>query len=498
MLADIARDIPAADRYGRVVQALKRLFPCDAAALLRLSGGALQPLAVAGLSDDTLGRRFVVREHPRLARILASDRPVRFADSQLPDPYDGLIDASEEQLEVHDCLGATLRVDGEPWGVLTLDALSPHAFDAIEPAALETLVRLAEASVRAAEAVDRWSGQAQLARDEHRALEADDSGELVGKSAAMHDLDRLIRTVASSDLLVLVLGETGTGKELVAQRIHSLSPRSAHPLVHVNCAALPEALAESELFGHTRGAFTGAVAERRGKFELADGGTLLLDEIGELALPLQAKLLRVLQSGELQRVGSDRALRVDVRTIAATNRDLAREVAEGRFRADLYHRLSVFPLLVPPLRDRGRDVLEIAGRFLERNQRRLALRNLRLTKDARAALLAYPWPGNVRELEHVISRGALLAAAGVGRDRRVIEVDVPHLGLARSPQPTSAATRLPPLRIGQTLAKATEQFQSAWLRRLIDEHDGNFAAAARSAGMDRGNFHRLARRLGLR
>jgi anaerobic nitric oxide reductase transcription regulator len=187
-----------------------------------------------------------------------------------------------------------------------------------------------------------------------------------------------INLVGGSDLTVLITGETGVGKELVAQAIHAASPRADKPIISLNCAALPDTLVESELFGHVRGAFTGAMNDRRGKFELANGGTLFLDEVGELSLTVQAKLLRVLQSGQLQRLGSDKEHQVDVRLIAATNRDLAEEVRSGRYRADFYHRLSVYPLRVPALRDRGRDVLLLSGFFLEQNRSRMGLNSLRL------------------------------------------------------------------------------------------------------------------------
>jgi anaerobic nitric oxide reductase transcription regulator len=191
-------------------------------------------------------------------------------------------------------------------------------------------------------------------------------------------------------LSVLITGETGVGKELVAEAIHLQSPRAQKPLISLNCAALPELLVESELFGHVKGAFSGAVNGRSGKFELADGGTIFLDEVGELPLPVQAKLLRVLQSGQLQRVGSDQEHHVDVRIIAATNRDLAEEVRVGRFRADLYHRLSVYPLRVPPLRERGRDVLLLAGFFLEENRARMGLRSLRLNPRRKSCWWVMP------------------------------------------------------------------------------------------------------------
>lgn len=210
---------------------------------------------------------------------------------------------------------------------------------------------------------------------------------------------------------MLISGETGTGKELVAKAVHQGSPRAANPLVYLNCAALPESVAESELFGHVKGAFTGAISNRSGKFEMADNGTLFLDEIGELSLALQAKLLRVLQYGDIQRVGDDRSLRVDVRVLAATNRDLRQEVVEGRFRADLYHRLSVFPLSVPPLRERESDVVLLAGYFCEQCRLRMGLARVILAEAARNRLQQWSWPGNVRELEHAIHRAVVLARA---------------------------------------------------------------------------------------
>lgn len=508
LVADLSRDFTAEERYRRLLATLRQIFPCDAVALLQLqnpgAGGErgqqfLKPVAVDGLSEDTLGRRFDVATQPRLAHILQSREPVRFENSDLRDPYDGLVEGAGATLPVHDCMGATLYIDGQPWGVLTLDALRAGAFDDISPAALRTFIGLAEASVKAALTIAALRRRAEREQQVNRALLADRGRrELIGKSAAMQRLRGEIAVVAPSDLTVLILGETGVGKELVAQQLHAASGRAQQTLVHVNCAALPETLADSELFGHRRGAFTGATQDRGGKFELADGGTLLLDEIGELPLSIQAKLLRVLQSGELQRPGSDRALRVDVRVLAATNRDLKAEVAAGRFRADLYHRLSVFPVWVPPLRERGRDVLELAGFFLEDNQRRLGVNNLCLSAAAKQALLAYAWPGNVRELEHLLSRGALLAVAQQTRQQRWITIDVAHLGLGES-APAPADDQAQAAVVDDVpLAEATREFQRQWLRQALRRTDDNLSAAAKIAGMDRGNFHRLLKKLGLR
>jgi anaerobic nitric oxide reductase transcription regulator len=495
---------PAAadDRHFKsLLAAVRGLVACDAAVLLRLHDDALMPVAVDGLTDEAMGRRFPVAAHPRLAQLLGSSQSLRFAaDCGLPDPYDGLVAGQRELLAVHDCMGAPLRHAGKLWGLVTLDALNSHAFDAVAPQHMQAVVALLEAGIEASEALHaahaRAAHEQALARERRAGVAA--PRELLGKSAAMQQLKREIDTVAASDLTVLILGETGVGKELVAQRLHMRSSRAEQALVQINCAALPEGLADSELFGHKKGAFTSAVQDRVGKFELADGGTLFLDEVGELSLPVQAKLLRVLQSGELQRPGSDKQLRVDVRVLAATNRDLRGEVAAGRFRADLYHRLSVYPLQVPPLRERGRDVLTLAGGFLEENQHRLGARNLRLTPDANAALLAHGWPGNVRELEHVLSRAALRALSEQGRGGRWIGIEPRHLALhavGASAEPTRVEDGL----IGTPggLRAATEAFQRRWMEAAIARHEGSLARAAEEAGMDRSNFHRLARRMGL-
>jgi transcriptional regulator with GAF, ATPase, and Fis domain len=251
--------------------------------------------------------------------------------------------------------------------------------------------------------------------------------EIVGSSEALQSMARLIKQVARTESTVLLLGETGTGKELIARAIHTMSPRSARPIVKVNCGAISPSLVESELFGHERGAFTGALRTRPGRFELADGGTLFLDEIGELPPDAQVKILRVLQEQEFERVGGDRSIRVDVRIIAATNRDLEEEVRQGRFRADLYYRLNVFPVRVPPLRERVGDIPLLSRHFVEQHARKMA----KALKDVSAGSLErmqrYSWPGNVRELQNVLERACVLS------DSAIVEVE--ELQLGRRPVP---------------------------------------------------------------
>jgi anaerobic nitric oxide reductase transcription regulator len=509
VLLEIARDLTAslaaADRYGRLLAAIRRAIPCDAACLLRLQGQELVPLAAHGLAPAALARRYHRREHPRLDLILGSPEPVRFPpDSALADPFDGLIErAPHPHVRVHACLGCALTEGGEVVGALTVDALEPGAFDRLDGRFLATLGALAGAAMRTTaliEALERRAEQrGQVARELQRQA-AQASGELVGASPALGRVLEEVAVVARSDLSVLVTGETGVGKELVVHRIHALSARREEALIHVNCAALPEAIAESELFGHVAGAFTGAERDRAGKFEVADGGTLFLDEVGELPLTVQAKLLRAVQSGEIQRVGSDRVHRVDVRVVAATNRDLPREVARGRFRADLFHRLAAFPLHVPPLRERREDVPLLAVHFADAARRRLGVGPVRLSQAVRARLAAADWPGNVRELENVVGRAVLRAA-----DRREpsspASVELAHLDLdpagaaiPRAAEPEAAAAPGPP----PPLSERVRDYQRALIREALARSGGSWAGAARELGMHRSNLHHLAGRLGLR
>lgn len=499
---DLARELPEQERYRRLLNALRTLIPCDAVALLRLDGVQLIPLAVEGLSPDTLGRRFKLAEHPRFSALLERRGPTRFpASCALPDPYDGLIDAPRSALEIHDCMGCPLFMDDQPWGLVTLDALDSARFRPRDLDNLEAFARLMAAAVKT---VQRFDSLARRAEDQHLLAERyrqiavqAEAPELIGHGTAHKRLLAEIDVVAGSDLTVLISGETGVGKELVARTIHERSSRALRPLISLNCAALPEALVESELFGHVRGAFSGAVSARRGKFELADGGTLFLDEVGEMPLTIQAKLLRVLQGGQLQRLGSDHDHHVDVRIIAATNRDLAAAVRAGHFRADLYHRLSVYPLQVPPLRERGRDVLLLAGNFLEQNRSRLGVRSLRLTGDAQAALLAHTWPGNVRELEHVLGRAALKAKARGDGHARVISIDIDDLNLAVAQLPQKALTATRRTAPEQDLRHAVDEYQRQLIAAALQRAHGSWAIAARELGLDRSNLQRLAGRLGI-
>jgi transcriptional regulator with GAF, ATPase, and Fis domain len=276
---------------------------------------------------------------------------------------------------------------------------------------------VAIANARAFEQVEALRRELELERDYLRQeiQEAGQFGEILGRSAALGRLLRQVEMVAPTDAGVLILGESGSGKELVARAIHERSARARRPLVKVNCGSIPRELFESEFFGHARGSFTGAVRDRVGRFQLADGGTLFLDEVGEIPVELQSKLLRVLQEGEFERVGDEATRRVNVRVVAATNRDLRQEVAAGRFRLDLYYRLGVFPMEVPPLRERVEDIPELAAHFARRACARFHVPAPRLTERELERAKQYHWPGNVRELQNVVERAVILAEGGTLR-----------------------------------------------------------------------------------
>jgi len=325
--------------------------------------------------------------------------------------------------------------------------------------------------------------------------------EMVGKGPAMRRLYALLSRAAPSEGRVLISGENGTGKELVARALHRHSRRSAGPFVRVNCAAVPEGLIESELFGHERGAFTGATAVRRGKFELADTGTLFLDEVGDMPQAMQAKLLRVLQENEFERVGGTETLRVDVRVVAATNRDLEADVAAGRFREDLYYRLAVVHLRTPPLRERREDLPELLSTFLAEACRRNGRRPLRLLPDAVALLSAQPYPGNVRELRNLVERLAILCdgpTVSAAQAGDLLPAPRTH-ALAEAPRPVPAVPPGPAPAVGsKPFREQVEDAEREIIVRTLAFTGDNVTEAARLLDLERGHFYKKMKALGLR
>jgi PAS domain S-box-containing protein len=312
--------------------------------------------------------------------------------------------------------------------------------------------------VEAEQKIQSLTAETELLREELQALHDDEA--LIGESQALRQVLRDIGQVAKTDATVLILGETGTGKELVARAIHAAGARSARPLITVNCAAIPATLIESELFGHEAGAFTGATKKRAGRFSLADKGTIFLDEIGELPLDLQAKLLRVLQEGEFDPVGGSSTRKVNVRVLAATNRDLEKSVHEGTFREDLFYRLNVFPLRLPPLRERGDDVVRLASAFTRRFAAKMGRTIAPLTADSGRLLTSYSWPGNVRELQNVIERAVITAIDGrLNLERALPEASPAHLPTSEDSTPSSGRIRT---------AKELEQLERTNILRALD------------------------------
>jgi formate hydrogenlyase transcriptional activator len=297
-------------------------------------------------------------------------------------------------------------------------------------------------------------------------------GDLVGASSGLRRVMRQIELVAPTDATVLITGESGTGKELVARAIHEHSARKDRPMVKLNCSAVPESLFESEFFGHVKGAFTGALKDKPGRFELADAGTLFLDEIGEVPLAMQAKLLRVLQEQELERIGDTRTRKVNVRVIAASNRDLTKEVDEGGFRQDLYYRLRVFPIEVPPLRERREDIALLAEHFVKQAARRMNRPEPQVTKEALRQLAAYDWPGNIRQLQNVIERSIILWAGGP------LTFDLPESGEARSIEPDKTTLRKPALLTREELKRQERETIAAALQQTNGKIFGPDGAAA--------------------
>ncbi len=316
---------------------------------------------------------------------------------------------------------------------------------------------------------------------------------IIGTSDAMQAVVRLARTVAPANTTVFLLGESGTGKEVLARSIHQWSPRAGHPFIAVNCVALSPDLMESELFGHEKGAFTGAIARKAGKFELAEGGTIFLDEIGELTPKLQTKLLRVLQEKEFQRVGGTRDIRADVRILAATNRDLSKALHSGEFREDLYYRLNVVSITLPRLRDRSDDIPALIHHFLDLYSREVKRPRLGITPSAIDFLKSCPWKGNVRELQNAIERAVVLCPGHV-----IGESDFP--AEIRGAAPASSEAAPDPSGIGETLsmAEAVSQFKRNLIRKALDRAQGNQAEAASLLGLQRSNLSRLMKALNLR
>ncbi|MGK3961216.1 nitric oxide reductase transcriptional regulator NorR [Sorangium sp. So ce118] len=501
-------EAPARDEaLQRILRALAQATAADALSVLTAAeDGSVGVAAQIGLSPAALGLSFNPAEHPRLRRAALAAGPIRFLDPSEPDPYSGwLLGSTGEIHPIHACMAVPLRVQGRLAGLLTLDACDPHGLRGLRDEDARMFAGLCAGALR----LDVGPGPAPAAG----ARRAASGGALPGRSAAMRRIEREIAVLAPLSVPVLVTGETGVGKELVARALHERSPRASRPLVIVNCAAIPAQLVESELFGHRKGAFTGATAARAGRFEAAHGGTIFLDEIGELPLAAQAQLLRALQEGEIQPVGEDRARRVEARVVAATNRDLRREVAEGRFRADLFHRLWVYPICVPPLRERREDIPALCERFAAEIAAELGAARVDFAEPALRALTEAGWPGNVRELKNAVERAVLrrTMAEGTGAAGRTLVLrreDVDDAGehgaLARPGAPRIELPGARPWPAGvppgapvEPLVEALERARREAFARAFRAAGGNAAMASRLLGVSRSYAYKEAVRLGL-
>ena len=457
---------------ARALRALQSLVPSDLAAVLRLvEPTRLRVVAAAGpLASEAVRAHEVDLSHlPGIRQVLESRRPRAFEahdHADQGDPYHDILHLEEG----HSCMVVPLFAGDRTLGCITMDrtVCGVYPQEHVELAGVVgQLVSLALVFAEQARLLDRTRRQLT---EQNRLLTERVGGADVAvrrleqaRSPGMQELVRMGPQVAASGLPVLIQGATGTGKEVLAQALHAWSPRVGRPFVQLNCAAIPEALVESELFGHVRGAFSGATRDRPGRFRTANGGTLLLDEVGELPLGAQAKLLRVLQEGTFEPVGSDRSVRVDVRVLAATHVDLKEAVAAGLFREDLYYRLAVFPMHVPPLRERPEDIVPIARSVLR--ERATAGRGpWELSSEAQEALLAAPWPGNVRELVNVLERAMVLCPAGT--------LEPLHLGLG----PGGASRGAGPL---PRFAEA----ERAYLERVLAEAGGKLYGADGAAAL---------------
>jgi two-component system response regulator HydG len=442
----------------------------------------------------TMHRILVVDDHLEMARTLADylaqhameARAVASAQEALSqlgrESFDALLtDLRMKGMDGLDLLDAAHKLDPElPVVVMTAFGGVDSAVESIQRGAYHYVTKPFKLDVVRV-LLERACRERALKNENRRLRRAMDDrfADILGTSQPMQTLFTLIERIAQVASPALVLGETGTGKELVARALHHGGPRAAGPFVAVNCAAVPESLLESELFGHTRGAFTGATQARRGLFLDADGGTLLLDEIGELSPALQARLLRVLESGEIRALGSDAVRTVDVRVVAATHRPLSDLVHRGEFREDLYFRLKVLPIVLPPLRERGDDIRLLAEHFLSRSRERSPQSTARaFSADAIAALLAHPWPGNVRELQHLIERLVVTS------DKDVLDGAAVRAALepapSRSSSPFGAFDALPTLR----------DLEQQYIDHVLERTGGNKTKAADILGIDPSTLHR--------
>jgi len=462
----------------KVLESILAIVPADQVAILLTENGGAEFTSIMGRHRRLGANQPVRASQTILNRVLEENLAVLSDDVQGDDEYrksDSLIER-----RVHSVMAVPLEFQEKLLGVLYLEASLPGVhFDSDMLQLVMTLGNIV------ALAIDNAGHLEQLGLENRRLHEElSIHHSMIGESKAMREVYAFISRVAGRDSTVLISGESGTGKELVARAVHTNSARKDKPFVAINCAAITETLLESELFGHEKGSFTGAVAQKKGKLEVAEGGTVFLDEIGELALPMQAKLLRVLQEREFERVGGTRQIKLDVRLIAATNRDLKEASRTGAFRSDLYYRLNVVSLEMPALRDRKEDIPLLAAFFAARHAEKVKRNVAGISPEARACLMRYDWPGNVRELENAIERAVVL-----GSTELILPEDLPDSILEES---SASGESVGALHDGIRDAK------KALIERAIEQAKGNYTEAAKLLGVHPNHLFRLIRTLNLK
>ena len=469
------------DRDAMGWQLLGMIFdvvPADRAAILHFESGS-ENFDSAIAWDRALGPGNTVQVSRTVVRRVLQERAgLLVSEVGADETLSGV--STVKQLKVQSVLCVPLLAGERVSAVIYVDIR--NAKQRFDQNHLQVMAAVASIASLALENVRLWEGL----REENRRLRSEINLEhsMVGTSSRMHEILDIIQRAAPTTSTVLIQGESGTGKELVARAIHRNSPRNEQNFIAINCAALTESLLESELFGHERGAFTGAVGQKKGKIEVADKGTLFLDEIGELAMGMQAKLLRVLQEREFERVGGTRPLKVDVRLIAATNRNLLDAVQQGRFRSDLYYRLNVVSINMPTLRERREDIPALAHSFLEKFSKKGNTRRKEMSPEALAALMQYDWPGNVRELENAIERAVVLGPEGV-----VLAEDLPEAVLE---------TSSPAGQSGAKYLGAVKESKKQLVLQALEQSNGYYVEAAKILGIHPNSLLRLIRNLGLK
>ncbi|OLE55823.1 MAG: hypothetical protein AUG51_01385 [Acidobacteria bacterium 13_1_20CM_3_53_8] len=462
----------------RLLELIFEVVPAEHGAILLADGQEGDEFASVFGLDRAAGSDAPVRVSRTISRKVLNEG-VAILSNDVSDKED--FDAeSVISTEIHSLLCVPVTVYEKALGVIYLYTTDPHErFDQDQLQLVTAISNIAAVALENARHVEWLESENERLREDIQI-----EHNMVGESARMREVYQFIAKVAPTISTVLIWGESGTGKELAARAIHQNSPRADHPFVALNCAALTETLLESELFGHEKGAFTGAISQKKGKLEVADGGTVFLDEIGELAAPLQAKLLRVLQEREFERVGSTRPIKVDIRLVAATNRDLAEAAKQGSFRQDLYYRLNVVSFHMPGLRERREDIPLLASYFVKKYAEKCNRRVLGISQEARARLMQYDWPGNVRELENAIERAVVL-----GSSERILPEDLPEV-LLETDAPASVGTT----KYHEAVAEVKKQL----ILKAVEQSEGNYTEAARLLGVHPNYLHRLIRNMNLK